>query len=132
MAAPEVERRRKRQREAEQVHRFRMRGYSIAEIARETGLSRTQVSHRLSMTRSTPRGTDRQVRTDVAARLNYVIRVAQERVESGELDSSVLLSPLTVIVDAAMNKARLFGIEAKPVREVSEGNGDAVPEFEEA
>ncbi|MFE3860945.1 hypothetical protein ACFXPT_10950 [Streptomyces goshikiensis] len=118
MPAPDDERRRRRQCEAEQVHVLVAQGRSVADIERATGLGRGQISRRLTTARNgRMRVTAQQVRTDVAALLDDVIRMAQEQIDTGELDNSVLPSFLTVIADTAMNKARLFRMETVPPRE---------------
>lgn len=118
MVAPEIQRRRRRESEAERVHVLAARGYSVAEIERATSLGRKQISHRLTLARNgRMKVTAQQMRTDVAALLDDVIRMAQEQIESGELDNSDLPSFLTVIADTAMNKARLFRMETTPPRE---------------
>ncbi|MGW0750278.1 hypothetical protein [Streptomyces sp. NPDC002587] len=114
----------RRETEAELVHKLKAAGYSLAEIARKTGLSRTQIAHRLNKARNDlGEFTSQQMRTDVESLLDEVIRRAYDRIESGELDDRETASYLKVISDTAMKKSRLLGIEApsKMVHELEQG-----------
>ncbi|MCX4800581.1 hypothetical protein OG594_02650 [Streptomyces sp. NBC_01214] len=124
MSSLEVDRRRKRQNEAELVHKLKARGHSLAEIARVTGLSRTQISHRLNMARNDLGDfTSQQMRTDVETLLDDVIRQAYDLIEGGDLEAREKAALLKVISDTAMKKSRLLGIEApsKMVHELERG-----------
>ncbi|MFF0552006.1 hypothetical protein ACFYUL_23960 [Streptomyces sp. NPDC004311] len=113
MSQIDIDRRRKRQNEAELVHKLKSRGRSMAEISRITGLSRTQISHRLNMARENlGEFTSQQMRTDVEVLLDDVIRQAYDLIEGGDLEAREKAALLKVISDTAMKKSRLLGIEA--------------------
>ncbi|MFI6061199.1 hypothetical protein [Streptomyces sp. NPDC051286] len=127
MAQHDIQRRKA---EALLVQKYQAAGMSKAEISRKTGLSRTQISHRLNAANNDlEEYTSQELRNQTEILLNDVIRRAYERIESGELDDREAASYLKVISDTAMKKSRLLGIEApaKLVHELEQqwGSDDA-------